>query len=111
VSIPPDRLLADLSAEAGPPRKNGELVFEAPWQARAFGLALAMGEQQSTAWKAFRQCLPPAVADADGSYTPTAYYERWLASFEAVLLEIGMLSSEDIEARTAEIAAGDREQT
>jgi nitrile hydratase accessory protein len=111
VTIPPDRLLADLSAEAGPPRTNGELAFEAPWQARAFGLALAIGEQQAPAWEAFRERLPLAVATTDGADAPTAYYESWLASFEAMLLEQGMLSREEIEVRTAEFAAGAREET
>ena len=111
MSLPPDRLLADLAAEAGPPRSNGELVFEAPWQARAFGLALALGEQQASAWEAFRERLPLAVATPDSTDALTAYYERWLASFEAILLEWGLLSREDIEARTAEFAAGAREET
>ena len=34
---------------AGPealPRKNGELVFEAPWEGRAFGLAVALSDQR-----------------------------------------------------------------
>ena len=29
----------DLQGPAAPPRANGELVFEQPWQGRAFGLA------------------------------------------------------------------------
>lgn len=31
-----------MSGAAALPRRNGELVFEAPWQGRAFGLALAL---------------------------------------------------------------------
>ena len=34
--------LLDSSGPAAPPRDNGELVFAAPWESRAFGLALAL---------------------------------------------------------------------
>ena len=34
------------------PRANGELVFEAPWQSRAFGIAIALVERQASDWEA-----------------------------------------------------------
>ena len=36
--------LLDSAGPAAPPRDNGELVFAAPWESRAFGLALALNE-------------------------------------------------------------------
>jgi len=33
------------------------------------------------------------------------YYERWLLALEKIVLEAGLLSPEEIEARTAEIKA------
>ena len=38
--LDPDVASAD--APAAPPRDNGELVFEAPWESRAFGVAVAL---------------------------------------------------------------------
>jgi hypothetical protein len=35
------------------PRNNGELVFEAPWQARALGIAIAVVERLGLPWDAF----------------------------------------------------------
>jgi hypothetical protein len=35
------------------------------------------------------------------------YYERWLSSLEKLLVEKGILSTDELEARTAEFAAGD----
>ena len=35
-----NQAVGSLDGVAALPRKNGELVFEAPWQGRAFGLAV-----------------------------------------------------------------------
>ncbi len=45
----PDREVADLD---GLPRKNGELVFEAPWQGRAFGMAAVLRNERGLEWDA-----------------------------------------------------------
>ena len=34
-----ERVEPDAHGPLAPPRRNGELVFEAPWETRAFGLA------------------------------------------------------------------------
>ena len=44
------------------PRRNGELVFEAPWQARAFGIAVALCQEQGIEWDAFRSNLIDEIA-------------------------------------------------
>jgi hypothetical protein len=41
-----DQHVEDLSDDLAVPRKNGELVFEAPWEGRVFGMAVAMSEGQ-----------------------------------------------------------------
>jgi len=52
-----------------PPRRNGELAFEAPWQARAFGICLALLEREGLEWKDFRPHLVKAIAaDAEREY-------------------------------------------
>ena len=38
----PDPRISTMDEQVALPRKNGELVFEAPWEARAFGLAVAL---------------------------------------------------------------------
>lgn len=48
---------------SAPPRRNGELTFEAPWQARAFGLCLALLEREGLEWSDFRPSLVAAIAD------------------------------------------------
>ena len=41
-----DRVVAVMEGAAALPRKNGELVFEEPWQGRVFGMAVALHEQR-----------------------------------------------------------------
>jgi nitrile hydratase accessory protein len=97
----------------GLPRRNGELVFAAPWEARAFGVAVALCREQGLDWDEFRGRLideigaweavhgtvEPATEDAAWSY-----YERWLAALERLVVERSLVTSDELEARTAEIA-------
>src|SRR5581483_11355715 len=53
----PRRDVADMGGSAAMPRKNGELVFAAPWEGRAFGLAVALSDQGLYNWEEFRQSL------------------------------------------------------
>jgi len=88
-----------------PPRKNGELVFDAPWEGRSFGLALAAHEQGLFEWDEFRQCLISTIAAQ-----PTGdYYEQWLQALEGLLVEKGVLTSEELSERVHEFACGERE--
>ena len=44
-TVRPGAEVTGMSGPAALPRRNGELVFEAPWQGRAFGMALAVVER------------------------------------------------------------------
>jgi len=46
------------------------------------------------------------IAEADAHCDDSSYYERWLGSFERLLLETGVLSPDELDRRTAEFAAG-----
>jgi nitrile hydratase accessory protein len=105
----PDRRIAEMAGEAALPRKNGELVFEAPWEGRAFGMAVALNDRHCYDWDEFRRHLIANIAAAERSGKEVPYYESWLASFEALLLEKGLISREELDRRTAEYLAGERE--
>ncbi len=88
----------------GLPRKNGELVFEAPWQARAFGMAIELHRRGLFEWEEFRTRLIDAVASGgDG-----VYYGQWLRALERLLLDKGVFSEGDLRARAEEFASGER---
>src|SRR5436305_11210035 len=96
---------ADLPAEAALPRQNGELMFAAPWEGRAFGMAVALHDDAAYPWDEFRDRLIAEIARAEAAGEGSSYYERWLAAFERLLTERGLVSLGELDARTAEIAA------
>ena len=84
-----------VSGAAAPPRRNGELVFAAPWEGRAFGMAVAVVERLGLDWSAFQQRLIAAIAaDPD-----RPYYASWVAALEALLVDHGVVSPGEIAAR------------
>ena len=101
-----DRRIEDLGDDLAVPRKNGELVFEAPWEGRVFGMAVVLSDDQVYAWDDFRDHLVAEIAAAEEHGDASGYYERWLASFERLLLDSGVVTADELDTRTAEYAAG-----
>jgi nitrile hydratase accessory protein len=90
-----------MAAEAALPRQNGELVFDAPWQGRVLGMALAVVQERGLDWDDFRQRLIAAI-DAD----PTRpYYESWTAALTDLVVDLGVANADDVAARAASIEA------
>jgi nitrile hydratase accessory protein len=104
-----DERIGLMDGEAALPRKNGELVFEAPWEGRAFGIAVAMSDQGLYDWDRFRDRLIVEIAEADRCGAETTYYERWLAALESLVVDKGYVATDELEARTAEYLSGERE--
>ncbi|HZV49155.1 MAG TPA: nitrile hydratase accessory protein, partial [Candidatus Dormibacteraeota bacterium] len=69
---------AQMEGAAALPRRNGELVFEAPWQSRIFGATVAMHEAGLFEWREFQGRLIEEIARQDSE----DYYRRWLTAFE-----------------------------
>ncbi len=102
----PDPRIANLDTELSLPRKNGELVFEAPWEARAFGMAVALNDAGIYPWRHFSQGLAAETAAAEGQENPASYYERWLETLAHQAMAHGLLTAEELEARSAECTPG-----
>jgi nitrile hydratase subunit beta len=72
-----------------------EPVFHAEWERRAFALTLAMG--MPGGWnidmsRFAREDRPPA------EYLRKSYYQIWLAGLERLMLERGLITSDEIDA-------------
>jgi nitrile hydratase accessory protein len=104
---PSSELEAKLTAATALPRRNGELVFEEPWQSRAFGMAVGLHKAGVFTWEEFRQRLIARIGswDASGSPEPYAYYHHWLAALEDTVVARGVTGRAALAARAAEIAA------
>ena len=101
-----DRQISAMEAQIALPRENGELVFQAPWEARAFGLAVALNTKELYEWREFSAELAATIAAADQNNDPSSYYTRWIASLEELIIARGLISREQLDAKTAEYAAG-----
>ena len=92
-----DRSIANLEGAAALPRKNGELVFSAPWEGRAFGLAVVLSEKGAYSWDEFRARLVEHIGAREDSY-----YASWLGALESVLLTQGIVTESEVAKRAAE---------
>ena len=101
-----DRQIATMETQIALPRENGELVFQAPWEARAFGLAVALNERDLYEWREFSAELAAIIAAAEPNNAPSNYYARWVASLEELVIAKGLLSREQLNARTVEYTTG-----
>jgi nitrile hydratase accessory protein len=98
----------DVDGPAAPPRSNGELVFVAPWESRAFGLALTLHAAGRFDWEDFRLQLIAVIADWERDHPADeewSYYRCWLTALERVLVEQGLVADGEVEARTVAFAA------
>jgi len=106
----PDRLVAQMDGAAAAPRKNGELVFQAPWEGRIFGMAVALHEGEILDWDEFRACLIAEIGAATARGEVEVYYERWLAAFEGWLVQRGLIGVDELAERTEEFEFGERDE-
>ena len=100
--------LLDNAGPAAPPRDNGELVFAAPWEGRAFGLALALNEAGLIDWEDFRQALIREIGEWEVGHPSGqgwSYYECWLRSLERLLSGTGLVTADDLRNRLDLLAA------
>ena len=89
------------------PRNNGELVFNEPWEGRAFGLAAALTEDGVCDWAEFRDKLVEAIASAENNGEQTGYYQRWFRALERLALDRGLVTSAELDARAEALSSDD----
>ena len=104
-----DRVVGVMDGSAALPRKNGELLFEEPWQGRAFGMAVALHEQGIYGWEEFRHALIARIAAVEARGGPFGYYQVWLATFEELLAKKGLVTPEEVEETTCQFEFGERD--
>ncbi len=84
------------------PRDSDGAVFNAPWQAEAFALAVSLSERGVFTWAEWAATLGDEIKKAQASGDPdtgATYYHHWLAALERILAEKGVTSAAQL-ART-----------
>lgn len=107
MSKPLESSISEMRGGAALPRENGELVFENPWEARAFGIAVVLNNQGTYPWRDFSAGLAEEIGSAESSDVESTYYERWLASLVRLAIAMGLISEDELENKTHEIAETD----
>ena len=109
----------ELDGAAAIPRLNGEPQFSAPWQSRAFGMAMALHQEGAFEWEEFRSRLIAEIANAEaateGGTTEkdedgSLYYGRWMTALTAVLAEDGVVPAAELDSRADEFLTGVRRE-
>ena len=104
-----DRVVAVMEGRTALPRKNGELVFEEPWQGRVFGMAVALHERGLFEWEEFRRALIAQIGAAEARPGPFVYYEIWLRTFEELLAGKGLVTGAELDETTYQFEFGERD--
>ena len=85
-----------------PPRLQGKLRFDRPWERQVFGLAMALSKAGCFEWEAFRQNLIRSIASWESQpcsgQPPWDYYERFLIALEETMHDAGTLTRAEIAA-------------
>jgi nitrile hydratase accessory protein len=84
-------------------------VFSAPWEARAFAIALGLSQAGLFTWDEFRARLIAEVGasdrirERDGTNRQGEYYEHFLRALEAVVTEKGIATRSDLTRKIEEL--------
>jgi nitrile hydratase accessory protein len=78
-------------------------TFEADWQRRAFGLAVALSEFDHYSWDDFQGELIRAIDAWENKQVETTstweYYDHWVAALERVVEDHGLLADDYVGPR------------
>jgi nitrile hydratase subunit beta len=80
-------------------REKNEPVFHERWEARAYGVSMAMGCFGKWTLDGLRheiELIPPA------DYLRLSYYEKWIAALIEIMVKTGMVTRAEVESGKAE---------
>lgn len=100
-----ETMLRRLEGPAQPPTADGEPMFAAPWESRAFGMAVALDRAGLVDFAEFQAELIAEIAhwEATVSEHPGnewSYYRRWLAALERIVTSRQFVDSEHLDRET-----------
>lgn len=80
-------------------------VFNAPWEAQAFALVLALHEKGLFSWQEWAATLSDEIAVAQAAGDPdlgNTYYEHWLAALETISRKKNLSSAVELDRRKSQ---------
>ena len=74
-------------------------VFQAPWEAYAFALAVQLSEQGIFDWSEWSKALTAEIHAAGEDDQGNHYYHYWMAALEKLLTQHGIITEESLQKR------------
>ena len=77
-------------------------VFNAPWEAQAFAMAVSLHERGVFTWKEWAAALAEVIAEVKARGEPDTgehYYRHWMTALERLVAAKGVSSSEELHER------------
>ena len=85
------------------PIPSGEVpstpVFQAPWEAYAFALAVQLSEKGIFNWSEWSEALTTEIRNAGEDDQGSQYYHYWMAALEKLLTQNGIITEEALQER------------
>ena len=107
-----ERLIRELPAAGGIPRKEGELAFRQPWEVRTLGVVVQMHEQGHFAWSEFQSQLIDVIAEweamAPDDRPEWNYYACWQQAVERLIEKKDLVTPAEFDQRAEEFLSGKR---
>ena len=94
----------ELPGQTSPPMANGEIVFDAPWQSRVFGMARALCEQGLFTWDEFREHLIVQI-EGDTSEGDYDYFGHFLGALTLLLAKKQVFSTHELDDLSSQYSA------
>ena len=92
-----------LLAKSLPTAGDTDVKFAEPWEAKAFAIIVELSQAGHFSWSDWVDCFSKEVAAADAIEATGAvsksYYEQWLNAAETLLIEKGITSQAQLQAR------------
>ena len=86
--------LPDLSLLPDIALSDDEPVFDAPWQAQAFAMAVSLHQSGAFTWAEWAQALTAEVH----SGTERGYYQHWLTALEKIVAQKQLTTAGELAA-------------
>ena len=103
----------DVDGPAAPPRTNGELAFEHPWQGRLFATTMALCDNGVVDYATFRDRLIEQIAARErhadewpaDEQPADEYWSSWQDALESLLDSVGVCGPTELRRRAKEFAS------
>ena len=96
---------ANFMESPGLPLDAAGPVFNAPWEAQAFAMAVALHARGVFTWSEWASTLAGVIAEVAARGEPDSgehYYSHWLTALERITVRAGLVADNELAARRGE---------